>query len=525
MPLDFYQIQQNNNLSCNQKLDEVQDLIQNIGHPPPGGLHYVSDIFEDCVSQEHAKCLNTAYLISEEINGIAQTDIGRGLEAIGQVDINAVNQFIDQRIQGQDLRKAHYLATVVPHLYRGQENKMAQQMPNWYNTYSYFFFRAIENTLRCFLEESSGHGAADFSSEIKPIKDKLEEIAQSEGLDPNNAYQDKNYEVVKVSILLDDLEWINKNTVDWSNVQSNLSQYPHLEALLNHNNSAVSSLKQHNTHPLTKLLRHSLSLSQIKAVADDPDATESEKREAKNGLGKIQKLTYYDHCIELITPGNGQNNDPNARIRDELLARKSFDSTIAEIEVFNALRREFGVNNVAIEQQAPNGGVPDAKITAGGEIIWVEVTLPQPQPSYEIAKRYSAAMNPEESDARANVTKKLRSQIREVKEATDDRTMLVIKNEESRVDDEIVGDYVEGYTGIGIPQDSSDTDPIILTMDSGLQYDNVPDHLDILVNYGTLKDLSGPPYIEGQVANLTNVDQTIIDQLVDAFNADELAPS
>ena len=524
MAWDFHQIQQNNNLSCDQKLDEIQDLIENIEHPPPGSLHCVSDIFEDCVNQEHAKCLNTAYLISKEVNGIAQTDIRRGLEAIGQADINAVNQFIDQRIQGQDLRKAHYLATIVPYLYRGQANKIAQQMQNWYNTYCYFFFRAIENTLRCFLEESSDHGATDFSSEIQPIKDKLEDVAQLEGLDPNNAYQDKNYEIVKLSILLNDLEWVTKNTVNWSNVQSNLSQYPHLEALLNHNNSAVSSLKQHNTHPLAKLLRHSLSLSQVNAVADNPDATEDEKREAKKSLGKIQKLTYYDYCIELITPGNGQNSDPNGRLRDELLARKSFDSTIAEIEVFNTLRREFGVNNVAIEQQAPNGGVPDAKITAGGEIIWIEVTLPQPQPSYQVARHYSASMNPEESDARANVTKKLSSQIREVKEATDDRTMLVIKNEESRVDHEIVKDYVEGYTGIGIPQDGPDTDKIILTADSGLQYDNVPDHLDILVNYGTLNDFSDSPYIEGQVANLTNVDETIIDQLVDAFNADELTP-
>lgn len=28
----------------NQKLDEIQDLIQNIGHPPPGSLYYVSDL-------------------------------------------------------------------------------------------------------------------------------------------------------------------------------------------------------------------------------------------------------------------------------------------------------------------------------------------------------------------------------------------------------------------------------------------------------------------------------------------------
>ena len=58
----------------------------------------------------------------------------------------------------------------------------------------------------------------------------------------------------------------------------------------------------------------------------------------------------------------------------------------------------------------------------------------------------------------------------------------------------------------------------------GLQYNNVPDHLDILVNYSTLNDLSSPPYIEGRVANLTDVDQGIIDQLLNAFTAEELTP-
>lgn len=494
--MKFLQIKRDSTLSCNQKLDETQNRIQKIGHPPPGSLYYISDIFEDCVRQEYAKCLETAYLISKEANVIASSDLGRGLETIGAYDINTVNQFIDKKIQDQDIEPAHYVAPLIPHLYRGQEDEMAGQMQDWYDTYSYFFFRAIETTLRCFLEESSGHGAEDFSSKIQPIKAKLKDIAQSEGLDPDNAYQDKDYDVVKVSILLDDLEWISKNTVDWSGVQSKLSQYPHLETLLNHNNSAVSSLQQHNIHPLTKLLR----------------------------LDNSEVLSYYDHCIELITPRNGQNSDPTARLRDKLLARKSFDSTIVEIEVFNALRREFGVTNVAIEQQAPNGGVPDAKIIAEGETIWVEVTLPQPQPSYEVARHYSTSMNPEESEARANVTKKLRSQIRDVKKATGDRTILVIKNEESRLDHEIVGDYVEGGIEIAFQTDDPDADPILFRGDSGLQYNNVPDHLDILINFDTLHDLSALPYIEGQVANLTDADQGLIDQLVHAFNADELTP-
>lgn len=419
-----------------------------------------------------------------------------GLKAIGKSDINTVNQFIKKKIQSQDPRKAHCLTDIIPHLYRDQEDEMADQMQDWYDTYSDFFFQGLENTLKCFLEESSGHGAEDFSSEMQPIKGKLEDIAQSEGLDPSNAYQDKNYEVVEVSILRNDLKWVTRNTVDWSTVQSNLAQYPHLESLLNFNNNPISELQQHNTHPLTKLLRRNHS----------------------------DKLTYYDHCTELITPRNGQNSDPNADLRNDLLSREKFDSTIAEIEVFNTLRKEFGVNNVAIEQEAPNGGEPDAKITTDGETIWVEVTHPRPQPSYEVARHYSASMNPEESGARTTVTNKLREQIHNVKNETGDRTMLVIKNEESKVDDEIVGDYVEGFTTVATPQDDPDTDPIILTAEPGLQYDNVTDHLDILANYDTLHDLSGPPYIEGQVANLTDVDQSIINQLADGFNADEITP-
>ncbi|MFB1064162.1 hypothetical protein [Natrinema sp. H-ect4] len=496
MAWDFLQIQQDSTLSCSQKLDKIQNLIQNIGHPSPGGLHYVSDIFEDCIQQEHAKSLETAYLISEETNILASSDLGRGLEAIGIHDINTVNQFTKQKIKGQDLKKAHYLAPLIPHLYRGQENEMASQMRDWYNTYNYFFFRAMETTLKCFLEESSGHGAQDFSNELDTIMDKLEDIAQTQSLDPANAYQDKNYKIVKVSILLNDLEWNSKNTVDWKEVQSNLSQYPQLESLLSFNNDPISDLQKQNTHPLTKLLI----------------------------LDKSNELAYYDHCLELIEPGKGQSSDPNADLRDDLLKRVEYESTIAEIEVFNALRREFGINDVAIEESAPNAGKPDAKITFGGETIWVEVTLPRPQPSYEIARHYSASMNPQESGARTTVTNKLRKQIREVKEETGDRTMLVIKNEESKVDDEIIGDYVQGVTAIGIPDDDPNADPILLTADSGLQYDNVPDHLDILVNFSMLKDLSSPPYIEGQVANLTDVDPPIIGQLVDAFNADELTP-
>lgn len=497
MVWDFIDILQDDTLSCDQKLDEIQNLIQGIGHPPPGSLDCVSDIFEDCVNQEHTKCLRTAYLITEEVNGLRYTGIGRGLEAIGEADINVVNQFIKQQIQSQDPETAYNLSTLIPRLYKGQEGEMAGQLPDWYNTYSDFFFRALETTLIDFLEDSSGHGAEDYSNELDPIKDKLEDIAQTHDLDPDNAYQDKNYKVVKVSILLDDLKWNTQKTVNWNEVQSNLSQYPHLEALLTYNNSPISNLKQHNTHPLTKLLM----------------------------LDNSNKLSYYNHCLELIQPGRGQNSDPNARIRDKLLARKSFDSTIAEIEVFNALRREFDVNDVAIEQRAPNGGVPDAKITTEGETIWVEITLPQPQPSYQVGRLFGFSNHPEESEVRSYVTKKLDKQVIDVKEATDDLTMLVIKNEYSRLDEDTFRNYVEGELRLAYQKDNPDADPVLVRGEqTGLEYDDVTDHLDVIILFDTLTDLSSSPYIEGQVANLTDVNQAISDQLVNAFNAEELAP-
>ncbi|WP_058992162.1 hypothetical protein [Haloarcula sp. CBA1127] len=177
MACDILQIQQDNSLSCSQKLDKIQNLIQNIGYLPPGGLHHVSDIFEDCVQQEHAKSLETAYLISEETNILASSDLGRGLEAIGTHDINAVNQFTRQKIQGQDLKKAHYLAPLIPHLYRGQENEMASQMPDWYNTYSYFFIRSLKRTIEYYLEDRASKG--DFDTELQVVQTELEDIAKT----------------------------------------------------------------------------------------------------------------------------------------------------------------------------------------------------------------------------------------------------------------------------------------------------------------------------------------------------------
>lgn len=509
MAREFLQIQQDNTLRCSQKLDEIQDLIRDIEHLPPGSLHYVSDIFEECVHKKHQKCLETAYLISKEANILATSDLGRGLEAIGTRNINAVNQFIQQKIQGQDLRKAHYLAPIIPHLYRGKENEMAQQMQGWYQAYSYFFFRALEYTQRCFLEDRDSK--SDFDSELQIIQTALENIANNEGVDPSDAYQGRHSHdrLLKISLLLNDLEWNNKNTVDDNKVDSNLSRYPNLEYLLTHNKPCIPTLQEHNQHPLTNLL----------AQEQDPD---------KNPK-TVQKLTYYDYCLEPIA-ANGQNNDPLGTLRKKLLGRPEYNSTIAEIEVINVLRREFGISDVDIEKASPNGKKPDIHITTLGQNIWGEVTTPRPQTSYRVAQHYSMETNPQDTDywpeksyLQKQVLNKIESQIQPVKDDTGDLTMLVIKNEESKVDNESLKNFVLGRLGLVVPEDPN-AEPAVIRGNTGLEYDEIKDYLDILVLFDTVNDLSSPPYIEGQVANLTDVEQAIIDRLVNAFNAEELTP-
>jgi hypothetical protein len=509
MALKLLKLQKDNTLSCSQKLDKIQNMIQTQGHPSPRGLCFISDIFEDCVNQEHGRCLETAYLISKEANILATSNLGRGLEAIGTQDINAVNQFIQQKIQVQDLRKAHYVAPIIPHIYRGQENEMAQQMQDWYQVYSSFFFRALKDTQRCFLEDRDSKN--DFDSELQIIQTALENIANNQGVDPSDAYQGRHRHdrLLKISLLLDDLEWNSKNTVDYNKVDRNLSHYPNLEHLLTHNKPCIPTLQNHNQHPLTNLLRQ------------EQDPIKNPKI--------VQTLTYYDHCLEPIA-ANGQNNDPLGTLRKKLLGRPEYNSTIAEIEAINVLRRKFGIPYVDIEKAAPNGKEPDIHIITSSGTIWGEVTIPRPQISYQVAQYYSMRTNPQDTDywpkksyLQKQILNKIESQIQPIKEDTGDLTMLVIKNEESKVDNETLKNFVLGRLGFAVPQDSG-SEPVVVRGETGLEYDDIKDYLDILVLFDTLNDLSNPPFIEGQVANLTDVDQAIIGRLVNAFNADELTP-
>lgn len=528
--MKFIEIQQAATLSCSQKIDRLENHIGDIQNTPPGSLYYVSDIFEECAEEERAKCLETAYRISQESAILPSSDLGRGLKAIGEADIDAVAEFITQKIQSRDIETALFLSRIVPHLYRGHEDELTNQMADWYRTHSYFFFRTIERTLERFLEEREQNG--DFDDELQVIQTEIEKIAEREGIEPSDSYKGrhKHNRLIKISLLLDDLEWVSKNTIDDKEIESTLGNYPNLDALLNENNSAVRDLSDHNTHPFIKLLRYDYTEKEAKAVLNDESPTPQERRDAKDSLHKIQKLSYYNHCLELIAR-KGQNDDPRGTLRNKLLGRPEHYSTIAEIEAINVLRREFGAPNVNIEKKAPNGKKPDVHIESGGQTIWGDVTTPRPQPSYRIARRYSVRMNPQDTEFVSEKTPfqkkllgKINDQIAPIKDETEDTTLLIVKNEESKIDDETVQNYVLGSLGLAIPEGDSNAEPVVLRGERGVEFDDVTDHLDVLVNFSTLEDLSESPYVQGQVANLTDVDEELIDRLADAFNARKLAP-
>jgi hypothetical protein len=209
---------------------------------------------------------------------------------------------------------------------------------------------------------------------------------------------------------------------------------------------------------------------------------------------KIQsELEYIDYCCEVIEP----DEQGTGTIRDNLLGRGDFANGVVELEVINALRREFGVDNVVLEEVVGEKE-PDAKVSVDGSVVWVEATKPERSTSALLERLFGVSQG-QDSDVRSTVTGKLRNQIQAVKQAEPaDLTALVVKNDISKVDDELVHEYVQSKY---------------------FQQDQVSDHLDVLLNFkhGGMGEES---YITGQVFELGTVDEEILERLGEAFNAD-----
>jgi hypothetical protein len=469
-------------------------------------------IIEDCAANEPELCLETAFLIATEIRGY-YGDLKDGLQAVGDADINTVNEFITDKLDNNPIEDVHPLNSLIPHLYRGQGDNFVEQFETWRDKHDWFWYRAVDQTLVHYVRDAAKPSEA-FSDEIRAIRSGLQEIADAEGLDPEDN-TGGNTLLEKTHDLLDDIYWAE---VDEDRITQNVTAYPKLKEFLQERDSWLDELTEHNEHTLAKYLSHSYSESEAKRILEDDNVEIREQQEADRSLRKIRILNYYDHLIDVIDIGN----EPTGELRDRLLDRPQFEKAIAELEVVHALRGEF--DSVEVEPTIPGtdgDSQVDCKITSTADPIWVEITYPDPTESAAVGDFWTATADPETSDVRRTVTNKT-DQIIEAK-AEGGLTMLVMKNEASRFEHVEVESYATGPEMAVLPEDANE--PMIVRGESGpeLNDDDVTDHLDILVNFEVddMDDVS----LNGQVYVLKgdDVEQQVARQLASAFSAESRA--
>ncbi|AFK19007.1 hypothetical protein E6P09_09480 [Haloferax mediterranei ATCC 33500] len=493
-------------LSCSEKLTEVQSIVDSLSYQ---SLSHVSIIMEDCAATEPELCLETAFLIATKIRAYSG-DLRNGLEAVGDADIDTVNKFVINTLDNNPIKDVHPLNSLIPHLYRGNEDDLVEQFETWRIKHEWFWYRAVDQTLVHYVRDAA-KPSEEFSGGIRTIRSELKKIADAEGLDPEDN-TGGNTLLEKTHDLLDDIYWAE---VDEARIKQNIASYPNLEEFLRERDSWLDELTEHNEHALAKYLSHPYSESEADRILQDNDAEVKEQQKAERSLRKIRILDYYDRLIDVIDVGN----EPTGELRDRLLDRPQFEKAIAELEVVDALRREF--HTVEVEPTIPGtagDSQVDCKITSTADPIWVEITHPDPTESAAVGDFWTATADPEKSYVRTIVTRKA-DQIIEAKEAGG-LTMLVMKNEASRFEHVEVESYAAGPEMAVLPEDANE--PVIVRGESGpeLNDDDVTDHLDILVNFEThdVDDAS----LDGQVyvLNGEDVDQQVARKLASAFSVE-----
>ena len=498
-------LQNDNSLSCSEKLTEVQSVIDRHAHQ---ALPHVSMIMEDCAATDPELCLETAFFIATEIYGY-DGELQDGLQALGDADIDTVNEFITDTLDNNPIEDAHPLTSLIPHIYRGHEDELVDQFETWRDNHEWVWHRAVDETLAQYVRDADSPSES-FRDGIQTIQSGLQEIAAAEGLDPEDN-TGANTLLQETHDLLDDIYFTD---VDEKRIRQNIHLYPNLEDFLQVRNSWVDELTEHNEHTLARSLSHPHSKSEAERILDDDDAEAEEQQEAKRSLREIRILDYYDELISVINVGN----EPTGELRDRLLDRPQFEKAIAELEVVYALRAEF--DSVEVEPTIPGtdgDSQVDCKITSTADPIWVEITHPDPTESAAVGDFWTTTADPETSDVRRTVTNKT-DQIIKAKEAGG-LTMLVMKNEVSRFEDVEVVSYAAGPDMAVLPEGANE--PVIVRGQSGpeLNEDDVTDHLDILVNFET-DDIDGAS-LDGKVYVLNDdVDKQVANHLATAFSAE-----
>jgi hypothetical protein len=499
-------LQMDGSLSCLEKLTELQSLVDSLSYQ---SLPHVSTMMEDCAATEPELCLETAFLIATKIHAYSG-DLQDGLEAVGDANIDTVNEFIIDTLENNPIEDVHPLNSLIPHLYRGNESDLVEQFETWRSKHDWFWYRAVDQTLVQYVRDAE-NPSEEFSDGIRTIQSELKEIADAEELDPEDN-TGGNTLLEKTHNLLDDIYWAE---VDADRIKQNITSYPNLEEFLRKRDSWLDELIEHNEHTLAKYLSHPYSESEADRILQNNDAEVKAQQEAERSLRKIGILNYYDRLIDVIDVGS----EPTGELRDRLLDRPQFEKAISELEVLYALRREF--HAVEVEPTIPGttgGSQVDCKITSTVDPIWVEITYPDQTESAAVGDFWTTTSNPKTSDVRRTVTNK-EDQIIEAKEAGG-LTMLVMKNEASRFEHVEVESYAAGPEMAVLPEDANE--PVIVRGKSGPEVtdDAVTAHLDILVNFET-HDMDDT-ILDGQVyvLNSNDVDEQVARKLASAFSAE-----
>lgn len=505
---------------CKQQLQTTLDAVE-------AGNREIRDIdmiVAECADVEPELALNVINTLVQA-EEILDSNLERSLQAIGAGGPDLAAEFFDTAVDNPHYSQ-EYIATYVPHLFVGDIEALCTYLEQWYESSPRFFERAVENLLGAYHESRTGGN--DLENHGETIVDTLIDIAKTESLDISSALNaDPDDTLVTGSLILDDFRHQPASNldsygigVDYDTIAENAAAYPRLNAVLG--SGWVESLESAGSYEFPRLLSHEIDRSDFRATLrqrnDDRDWSQEEFE-----MASIAKLSYLDHCCETID----LNHDPIGSLCRMLLDREKYGDGLAELDVCNALRREF-VNRVVTMEPTVAGKEPDFGFPVDDRQVWVEVTRARETDEKRLVGVFSAPGG-EESYVRNKVTDKTRGQISAIKRANpDDLTMVVLKNEFSAVDDHLVREYALGGMMLMVSKDLEDPEVYavpgepVATEDNhaGAPEDEGIEHLDILVNFDYTADFYSEPFISGQVFAFSDAaSDSLLNRLGEAFNA------
>lgn len=470
------EIRESNELDYLGKLEEAKKVVES--GVDKDALFLISALLEDCAEKAPGPALSLFDLTLSVTEPTAfPFDFKEDtLATLGSADTSVTDRYIEKCLDQHDQRDLYYRSIYIPYLYQDVPGALTGNFEYWFDADRGFFEYTVKEILGVIYQFHDAGKNVALIDHLPEIQELLVELAESEGvavdesLKAEKGKQDLVIRRLRQSrLILEDL-MVYPQHIDFTKVEENIEEFPNLEEFISSKESWLDQLEGMGDHPLSRMLTQ----------CEDEYRSQSE-------------LEYIDYCCEVIEP----DEQGTGTIRDNLLGRGDFANGVVELEVINALRREFGVSNVVLEEEAGEKE-PDAKVSVDGSVVWVEATKPERSTSALLERLFGVSQG-QESDVRSTVTGKLRSQIQAVKQAEpDDLTALVVKNDFSKVDDELVHEYVQSKY---------------------FQQDQVGDDLDVLINFKH-EGLGEEPYITGQVFDLGNVDEEILERLGEAFNAD-----